>query len=273
MPDIHPCVVESLIDPAKYPNAFRMAPSNSQWDDAVRNYCLNVLKVKKIAVIGDTTGYGVTAVGASVAAFKKDGADVVYQANIDATQPDLTPDMLRAKNAGAEAIVVWSVTTGMEARMFNTRATMNWDVPFVGHPSLSSGEIAGLVEKPENWKKVYAIGYKSCSYDASGKLPPKSQELVERLTKAGVALNDTLLWWVAGGIDAIELFAKAVETSGSTDGPSIIAYLNSLNKYPGYFGNYTFTPTQHNGYATEEIVMSEASTAKNGTFALAPGYS
>src|SRR5215470_8942117 len=273
MPDIHPCVVETLIDTTKFPNAFRMAPSNSQWDDAVRNYALNILKVKKVAVIGDTTGYGVTAVGASVAAFKKDGADVVYQANIDATQPDMTPDMLRAKNAGAEVIVVWSVTTGMEARMFNTRAAMNWDVAFVGHPSLASGELAGLVDKPENWKKVYAIGYKSCSYDASGKLPPKSEELVERLTKGGVALNDTLLWWVAGGIDAIELFAKAVEASGSTDPAGIIAYLNTLNKYPGYFGNYTFTPTQHNGYSTEEIVMSEASTAKNGTFALAPGYS
>ena len=184
MPNLHPCVVETLIDTTKFPNAFRLAPSNSQWDDAVRNYCLNILKVKKIAVIGDTTGYGVTAVGASVAAFKKDGADVVYQANIDATQPDMTPDMLRAKNAGAEVIVVWSVSTGMEARMFNTRAAMGWDVSFVGHPSLSSGEIAGLVEKPDNWKKVYAIGYKSCSYDAAGKLPAKSQELVDRLLKA-----------------------------------------------------------------------------------------
>src|SRR6202165_1070644 len=74
MPNIHPCVVESLIAPAKFPNAFRLAPSNSQWDDAVRSYCLNILKVKKIAVIGDTTGYGVTEVGASVTAFKKDGA-------------------------------------------------------------------------------------------------------------------------------------------------------------------------------------------------------
>jgi branched-chain amino acid transport system substrate-binding protein len=273
MPDIHPCVVETLIDPVKFPNAFRMAPSNGQWDDAVRNYALNILKVKKVAVIGDTTGYGVTAVGASVAAFKKDGAEVVYQANIDATQPDMTPDMLRMKNAGTEAIIMWTVSTGMEARMFNVRATMNWDVPFVGHPSLASGEIAGLVEKPENWKKVYAIGYKSCSYDASGKLPPKSEDLVARLKKANVALNDTLLWWVAGGIDVIELFAKAVETSGSTDPQGIIAYLNTLNKYPGYFGDYTFTPTQHNGYPTDEIVMSESSTAKDGTFALAPGYS
>src|ERR1700734_507425 len=109
MPDIHPCVVETLIDPVKFPNAFRMAPSNSQWDDAVRNYCLNILKVKGIAVLGDTTGYGLPAVGAWVAAFKKDGADVVYQANIDAPQPDMTPDMLRARNAGAEVIVMWSV--------------------------------------------------------------------------------------------------------------------------------------------------------------------
>ena len=272
MPDIHPCVVESLIDPAKFPNAFRMAPSNSQWDDAVRGYCLNVLKVKKIAVIGDTTGYGVTAVGASVAAFKKDGADVVYQANIDATQPDMTPDMLRAKNAGAEVIVVWSVTTGMEARMFNTRAAMDWDVAFVGHPSLASGEIAGLVEKPANWKKVYAIGYNSVSYDAAGKLPAKTQDLVDRLAKANVAMNDTLMWWIAGGIDAIELIAKAVAESGSTDSAGIIGYWNTLAKYPGFFGDYTFTPSQHNGYPTDEIVMSEASTAKNGTFALAPGY-
>jgi branched-chain amino acid transport system substrate-binding protein len=272
IPDIHPCVVETLIDTTKFPNAFRMAPSNNQWDDAVRNYCLNILKVKKIAVIGDTTGYGVTAVGASVAAFKKDGADVVYQANVDATQPDMTPDMLRAKNAGAEVIVVWSVSTGMEARMFNTRAAMNWDVAFVGHPSMASGELAGLVEKPANWKKVYAIGYKSCSYDAAGKLPAKSEDLVARLTKANVVLSDTLLWWVAGGIDAIELIAKAVAESGSTDSAGIIAYWNTLSKYPGYFGNYSFSPTQHNGYPTEEIVMSEASTAKNGTFALAPGY-
>ena len=79
MPNLHPCVVDSLIDTTKFPNAFRMAPSNSQWDDAVRNYCLKVLKVKKVAVIGDTTGYGTTAVGASVAAFKKDGAEVVVQ--------------------------------------------------------------------------------------------------------------------------------------------------------------------------------------------------
>src|SRR5258708_15711625 len=99
MPNIHPCVVETLIDTTKFPNAFRLAPSNSQWDDAVRNYCLNILKAKKVAVIGDTTGYGVTAVRASGAAFKKDGDEVVYNANIDSTHADTPPVMPRAKNA------------------------------------------------------------------------------------------------------------------------------------------------------------------------------
>jgi branched-chain amino acid transport system substrate-binding protein len=272
MPNIHPCVVDTLIDERRFPNAFRISPSNTQWDDAVRNYCLAILKLKKIAVIGDTTGYGVSAVNASVAGFKKDGAEVVYQANIDATQPDMTPDMLRARNAGAQAIVVWSVSTGMEARMMNTRAAMNWDVPFVGHPSLSSGEIGGLIEKPANWDKVYAIGYRSCSYGADGKLPPKNQALVERLA-GKVNLQDTLLWWVACGIDAIDLVAKAVDTTGSSSGEAIIGFWNGLSKYEGYFGNYSYSPTRHNGYPVADVVMSAASSAKNGTFALAPGYS
>ena len=270
MPNIHPCVVDSLIDATKFPNAFRLAPSNTQWDDAVRGYCLKILKVKKVAVIGDTTGYGVAALNASVAGLKKDGAEVVYQANIDATQPDMTPDMLRARNAGTEAIVVWSTSTGMDARLFNTRAAIGWDVPFVGHPSMSSGEIGNLVEKKANWEKVYAIGYRSCSYDDTGKLPARNQELVERL-KGKVNLSDTLLWWVAGGIDAVNLVAKAVE-NGSSSSEDIIKYWNSLKKYPGYFGDYTFSSTEHNGYPTEDVVMSAASTAKDGTFKFAPGY-
>lgn len=271
MPNIHPCVVDSLIDVRRYPTAFRVAPSNTQWDDAVRGYCLNILRKRKVAVIGDTTGYGVSALNASVAAFQRDGAEVVYKANIDATQPDMTPDMLRARNAGAEAIVVWSVSTGMIARMLNTRATMGWDVPFVGHPALASGEIGTLVEKPANWEKVYAIGYKSCSYDAAGQLPARNQELVQRL-QGKVNLQDTLLWWVACGIDAVDLVAKAVDATGSSTSEAIVGHWNTIANYPGYFGSYTFSSTEHNGFPIAELVMSAANTARNGTFALAPGY-
>ncbi len=271
MPNIHPCVVTSLIDTKKYPNAFRTAPSLGQWDAAVRGYCLNILKTKKIAVIGDTTGFGATAANFSVDAFKKDGADVVYAANIDYNQPDMTPDMVRARDAGAQVIVVWSTSTGMDARLFNTRGAMKWDVPFVGHSSMSSGDVANLIDKREYWNKVYVIGYRSCSFDAAGKLPPRSQQFVDSI-KGKVTLSDNLLWWVAGGVDAVNLVAKAVEITGSSASADIIKYWNSLNKFPGYFGDYTFSPDQHNGYPTDDVVMSEASSAKDGAFSLAPGY-
>jgi branched-chain amino acid transport system substrate-binding protein len=271
MPNIHPCVVDSLIDPVKYPNAFRMAPSNQQWDDAVRNYCLNIVKATKVAVVGDTTGYGTSAVGASVAAFKKDGANVVYQAQIDATQPDVMPDMLRMKNGGAQAIVVWSVSASMEARLFDARATLNWDVPFVGHPAMGTGEIKGLLAKPENWDKVYMVGYKSCSFDASGKLPDRTQAFVDSV-KGKIELEDTSLWWVVSGVDVVNLIAKAVADTGSSEAADVIAHWNTLKNYPGLFGDYTYTPEQHNGYPTNEVVMSKANSTHMGAFALAPGY-
>jgi branched-chain amino acid transport system substrate-binding protein len=271
MPNLHPCVIDNLINPQRYPNAFRIAPSNTQWDDAVRNYTMKILKAKKVTVIGDTTGYGVIASKASAAGFTKAGAEVATLATIDATQPDLTPDLLRARDAGAQALVVWSVSTGMIARMLNTRATMGWDVPVVGHPSLASGDIAGLLAKPANWDKVYAVGYKSCSYDGSGKLPARSQEFVGMLN-GKVSLTDTLLWWVAGGFDAITLVGKAVAAAGSSHA-DIIGYWNKLHDYPGYFGDYSFSPTDHNGYPGDEVVMSAANSAKNGAFALARGDS
>ena len=269
MPNIHPCVVDSLIDPAKYPNAFRIAPSNGQWDDAVRHYAMKTLGVKDVAVFGDTTGYGTTAAAASVAAFTKDGGHVAYQAQIDSTQPDVAPDMLRAKDAGAKAIVVWTVAVGMLARLMNQRASMGWDVPILGHPALGSGDLRGLLDKPANWDKVYMAGYRSCSFDAAGKLPERSQKFVDALS-GQVDLHDTLLWWVACGNDAVHLVASAVAAKGDSAGPAIIADWNTLSGYPGVFGDYTFTPTDHNGYPGSEVVMSIANSQKDGAFILAP---
>jgi branched-chain amino acid transport system substrate-binding protein len=222
--------------------------------------------------MGDTTGYGTTAVGDSVTNFKAAGANVVYQAQIDATQPDVTADMLRAKNAGAKAIVVWSVTTGFLARLMNTRAQLQWDIPIVGHPSLGSGEVKQLLDKPENWDKVYMIGYRSCSFDPAGKLPPRTAELVTRLSAAKIATADTSLWWVCGGYDAVHMVTRAVEAAKSSDPEAIIAHWNSLNPYPGIFGSYTYNPKEHNGYPTDDVVMSVANSSRDGAFSLAPGY-
>ncbi|HEX2942377.1 MAG TPA: ABC transporter substrate-binding protein, partial [Rhodopila sp.] len=238
MPSLVAGVVNQLIDPVKYPNAFRVTPSNIQWDGAVRNYCKNILKVKKVAITADATGYGTSAHDDSVASFKKDGLEVVYDGVIDPAQPDVTPDLLRAKNAGAEVIVSWTVSAGMAARMMNARGALKWDVPIAGHPALGTGEIGKLVNKPEYWENVYQVGYRNCSYGPDGKLPKADQDFVDSV-KGKIPLNDTSLWWVASGVDSIRLIAEAVEKTGSSESAKIIGYWNTLNMWPGLYGHYS----------------------------------
>ena len=163
VPNLQQGVLDRLIDPEKYPYAFRNAATNTQWDTANRNYCVNVLKAKSVAVLGDNTGYGTTAVAASVEAYEKAGVKVAYHAVIDANAQDLAPDLLRARNAGAEVVTVWSDSTGLDARMMNARARINWDVVFAGHPAMGSGDVAHLLDKPSNWDKVYIVGYRPCT--------------------------------------------------------------------------------------------------------------
>ncbi len=270
VPSLGICVVDSLIDPEKFPNAFRLSPDNTQWDDAVRHYILNVLKVKKVAVVGDNTGYGTTATAASVAGFKKAGVDVVYSEVIDANAQDVSPNLLHARDAGAQAIACWSDSTGLDARIMNARGRIGWDVVIAGHPALGSGDVAHLLEKPDYWNKVYTIGFRSCSYDASGKLPPRMAAFVEEV-KGKVALQDTLLWWVTAAVDAVTLVAEAVTKTGSSDSEKMIAYWNTLSKWSGLYGTYHFDSKEHNGYPTEDVVMSAANSSRDGAMNLAPG--
>ena len=272
IPSLVAGVVNSLIDPVKFPNAFRVTPSNLQWDGAVRGYCKNILKAKKVAITADATGYGTAAHDDFVASFKKEGFEVVYDGVIDPAQPDVTPDLLRAKNAGAEVLVSWTVSAGMAARMMNARAALNWDVPIAGHPALGTGEIGKLVSKPENWDKVYQVGYRNCSYGLDGKLPPANQAFVDSV-RGKMPLSDTSLWWICSGVDAIRLIAEAVQKTGSSDNDKIIGYWNTLQKWPGLYGHYSFSPTEHNGFLDSDVVMSKANTQRDGAFDLAPGYS
>ena len=58
----------------------------------------------------------------------------------------------------------------------------------------------------------------------------------------------------------------------TTKADAFVSYFNALNKYPGLFGDYSFSPQQHNGFPTEEVVMSAANSQRDGAYALAPGY-
>jgi branched-chain amino acid transport system substrate-binding protein len=270
-PQVHPCWVDSLTDPKKYPMCFRNASTNQQIGAGANRYVVDVLKCKKVAVISDTTGYGTASVNAYVPMLKEKGAEIVYQGNIDAANPDLTPEILRMRNAGAEAIMPWSVNPGFLSRIINTRGQMQWDVPIVGQTTLGSGQTAALLEKPEYWAKVYPNNFRPVCFNAEGKVTDRTAGFLDRLKSAKVELGDTLLWWVAVGYDSPNMIAEAVKASGA-EPEQIVSWLNKLKGYPGVFGDISFSPERHDGYPDDGIVMVEANSLKNGAFKVAPGY-
>jgi branched-chain amino acid transport system substrate-binding protein len=271
-PQVHPCWVDSLADPQKYPMCFRNGPTNQQIGSAANRYVVEVLKRKKVAVISDTTGYGTASVNSYVPMLQTKGAEVVYRGNVDAANPDLTPELLRMRFAGAEAIMPWSVNAGFLSRIMNTRGQMQWDVPIVGQTTLGSGQTKALLEKPEYWAKVYPNNFRPVCYAPGGKLPDRTNAFVDRLKSAKIDMGDTLLWWIALGYDSPRLIAEAMKNVG-TEPAQVVGYLNKLKGFPGVYGDISFTPDQHNGYPDDEVVMVEANSLRDGAFNLAPGYS
>jgi branched-chain amino acid transport system substrate-binding protein len=271
-PQIHPCWVDTLTDPQKYPMCFRNAPTNQQIGGAANRYVMEVLKKKKVAVISDTTGYGTASVNAYVPMLKEKGAEVVYQGNVDAANPDLKPELLRMQSAGAEAIMPWSVNAGFLSRIINTRGQMGWDVPIVGQTTLGSGQTAALLDKQDFWAKVYPNNFRSVCFSGDGKLTDRTNSFLDRLKSAKIEMGDTLLWWIALGYDSPLMIAEAMKAVG-TEPEKIVGYLNKLKDFPGVYGDISFTPERHNGYPDEQVVMVEANSLKNGAFKLAPGYS
>ena len=158
------------------------------------------------------------------------------------------------------------------ARIINTRAELNWDVPIVGQTTLGSGQTKALLAKPEHWEKVYPNNFRNLSYNAQGQLPPQSAEFVERLRKAKVDFADTLLWWVALGYDGPRLIAEALREAGTAPA-DITAYWNTKVKgWKGVYGTIVWSPDNHDGFQQEEIIMVQANSLKDGAFKLAPGY-
>src|SRR5215475_11292540 len=270
-PQVHPCWVDTLTDPKKYPMCFRNAPTNQQIGGAANRYVVEVLKKKKVAVISDTTGYGTASVNAYVPMLKERGAEIAYQGNVDAANPDLKPELLRMQSAGAEAIMPWSVNAGFLSRIINTRGQMGWDVPIVGQTTLGSGQTAALLDKQDFWAKVYPNNFRSVCFDSKDKLTDRTSAFLDRLKSAKIEMGDTLLWWIALGYDSPRLIAEAMKAVG-TEPDKIVGYLNKLKDFPGVYGDISFTPEQHNGYPDQQVVMVEANSLKEGAFKLAPGY-
>jgi branched-chain amino acid transport system substrate-binding protein len=263
--------IDQLTDPKKYPLAFRVINTNMQWISSANDYALKTLKRTKVAVIGDTTGYGTSSAKTAQELLEKAGVKPVYSVLIDPNKTDLSDELSKAKAAGADVIMPWSAATGLQARLLNARGDMGWNVPVVGHPALMASQIRALLNKPEYWENTFAAGYVSTTYDESGKLPPRTQALVDKMRpRLGGKDLDILFWWVAMGYDCVKVIEHAVKTAGSTDPAAVQKALENTSRYEGIYATYTWGPEQRNGFPDSNMAVNVANTFKDGSFKLAP---
>jgi branched-chain amino acid transport system substrate-binding protein len=80
----------SSTDPAKYPRAFRVISTNEQWIRSANAYATKTLKRSKVALIGDTTGYGVASTKKAAALLEEQGIKPVYSVVVDPNKTSLT---------------------------------------------------------------------------------------------------------------------------------------------------------------------------------------
>ena len=271
IPNIVIGAIDELVDARKFPLAFRPINTNTQWIAAANNYALNVLKKKKIAVIGDTSGYGTASSKLAEGLLDKAGVKPVYSVLVDPNKTDLTDELNKAKAAGADVIMPWSAATGLLARLFNTRGDMGWDVPIVGHPAMMAPPVRPLLNKPDYLRNAFAAGYLSTTYDARGKLPARTQALMDKirpkLGKGGEI--DFMFWWVALGYDTVKIVEHAVKTAGSTDSAAIGKALENTRDFPGVYATYSWSKEDRNGFPDSDIVVNVAGSFKDGSYAAA----
>jgi branched-chain amino acid transport system substrate-binding protein len=269
IPNIVIGAVDELVDAKKFPRAFRAINTNTQWIEAANNYTVSVLRRRKVAVIGDTSGYGTASAKTATELLDKMGIKPVYSVLVDANRADLSDEINKARAAGADVVMPWSAATGLLARIINTRGDLQWDVPIVGHPALAALPIKALLNKPEYWENTYAPGYKSTTY-VDGKLPERTQELMDQVRPAFGGKIDFTFWWVALGYDTVKIIEHAVRTAGSTDPAKIQAALENTTNLPGVYATYSWSATNRNGFPNESLVMNRANTFKEGAYELAP---
>jgi len=140
--------IDELVDAQKFPLAFRAINTNRQWIEAANDYALNVLRKKKIAVIGDTSGYGTASSKVAENLLEKAGVKPVYLALVDPNKTDLTDELNKARAAGAEVIMPWSAATGLLAGI--NAAKLLGGEPTVTPPATTAlGALLHYITDPE----------------------------------------------------------------------------------------------------------------------------
>jgi len=121
-----------LVDLEKRPNVYRIAPTNRGIAFRLAEY--TIPKGLKLALIHDDTTYGQQGGASLDEAFSRNPESVATKLTVPAGDTDLSPQVLRARRAGATALLVWGQASTI-AKVVIAARSAGWDVPIYATPS------------------------------------------------------------------------------------------------------------------------------------------
>ena len=177
-------------------------------------------KFTKVAILADSTNYGQLGREDLEKALKAKGITAVAIEKYNIKDVDMTPQLLKSKEAGAEVVITYGIGPEL-AQIANGMIKLGWKVPMMGSWTLSMGNFIDNAGKNADG----AIMPQTFIQEAN---TPKRASFITAYQKAYKVDRIPSPVSAAQGYDSIYLLAAAMTQAKSTDGPKILAALEDL---------------------------------------------
>lgn len=204
----------------------------------------------KIGLLHDTSAYGLSGSGLIEDQVSESGLELVGTERYEVGAADLTPQALSLRNAGAEAVVMWSLGADGARFAINTDG-MGWDVPLLGGRGLLYnifGELSG-----EAGHGTYATGGFDQNKSEAAEFAEKMQERFNT--------DDSIDFAVLGYDGARVLFDALTRAGaeGASDRDQVRDEIEATSDFPVVQGHdgatVSFTPDDHEGVGDDAVVV------------------
>ena len=177
-------------------------------------------KFTKIAILADSTNYGQLGREDVEKALAAKGLKAVAVEKYNIKDVDMTPQLLKAKEAGAQVVVTYGIGPEL-AQIANGMVKLGWKVPMIGSWTLSMGNfIDNAGPNAEG-----ALMPQTFIQEAN---TPKRKSFIEAYHSAYKVDRIPSPVSAAQGYDSMYLLAAAIKQAGSTDGAKIKEALENL---------------------------------------------
>ena len=218
---------------------FNMYPVYEDEASILTKYIVEDLKIKKIGMIYQNDPYGLDALKGVQKRLAVHKMKLVEAVPTEPTEKDFSSQVLKLKNSGAEAVIMWLVPNPAVITM-KTAATLNYKPQWFTTSTLSDFPTMNRLTNGL-WEGVVA----ACWVEP----PDSNTPLVNRYREMHKKYTPRDIWGTnyLAGVAYVEPLVDALQRVGKN--LSRKAFIDALNKtdFKGVGPRITWTPTQHQG--------------------------